>query len=257
MIISASRRTDMPAWQFPQLKDKIEAMDPTEIDCIVFWTKCPSWRFKEWLPELEARGINYYFSFTLNNYEKEIEPKVPKLETRIQVFKNLADYVGPERMVWRYDPIIVDGGELTVDFHLDNLWMLMTQLQGYTHRLVFSFLDYYGKVQSNMYNKLPGRSFRDIHGGNNQEVAERICAYIAAAAPEYDMEPRSCSEANLLEKYGIKQNACIDGELIHRLFGVDVPEKDPKQRKECLCVKSIDIGDYRTCKYGCVYCYAS
>lgn len=257
MIISASRRTDMPAWQFPVLKEKIEAMNPATISCIVFWTKCPSRRFLNWLPELDTRGLNYYFSFTLNNYEKKIEPKVPNLATRLQVFKNLSDYMGPERMVWRYDPIIVDDGDLTVDFHKQNLDMLMTELTGYTFRLVFSFLDMYGKVQSNLYRKLPGRSFRDIHGGNNQEVAEELCRFIGQRAPSYGMEPRSCSEANLLKKYNIQQNACIDGDLIHRLFGVGVPGKDPKQRRDCLCAESVDIGKYRTCQYACTYCYAS
>ena len=71
------------------------------------------------------------------------------------------------------------------------------------------------------------------------------------------MELATCCEAIDLDKYGIKHNSCIDGELIKKLFGIEVSDKRDAQREHCGCIKCNDIGAYNTCKHQCKYCYAT
>mgnify|MGYP002798469658 FL=1 len=132
MIISASRRTDIPTyyseWFFNRLKEEYVlvrnpmnihqiskiSLSPNVVDGIVFWTKNP-------IPMLnriaELKKYNFYFQFTLNAYGKDVEPKIPsKKEVIIPAFQKLSEIVGKERVVWRYDPIFFNK-KYTVDYH--------------------------------------------------------------------------------------------------------------------------------------------
>ena len=77
------------------------------VDCIVFWSKNPR-PFLKFLPEIRRMGYPFYFQFTLNPYEQAIEQNLPSLEERIDTFHHLSAMIGPERIVWRYDPVIID-----------------------------------------------------------------------------------------------------------------------------------------------------
>ena len=85
VIISASRSTDIPAfyakWFFNRLAKGYcvwynpfnqQPMYVSFKNCkvIVFWTKNPA-PIIPYLPELDKRGIHYYFQVTLNDYEQE------------------------------------------------------------------------------------------------------------------------------------------------------------------------------------------
>ena len=81
MIVSVSRRTDIPAfyseWFFNRIKERsvqvknpmnpkqmrIVSLRPEDVDCFVFWSKNP-------LPMVEKRDLlkeyGFYFQFTLN-----------------------------------------------------------------------------------------------------------------------------------------------------------------------------------------------
>jgi len=108
MIISVSRRTDIPAfyskWFFNRIKEGYVlvpnpynpkmisrvSLDPAVVDCIVFWTKNPN-------PMIEQfdrlKDYKYYFQFTLNPYGKDIENHLPSVQKRINIFKRLtAEY---------------------------------------------------------------------------------------------------------------------------------------------------------------------
>ena len=58
---------------------------------------------------MEALGFRqYYFQFTLNDYVREgLEPNVPPVAERIDTFKRLADRIGKERVMWRFDPLML------------------------------------------------------------------------------------------------------------------------------------------------------
>ena len=123
MIISASRRTDIPAfyseWFLNRIKERYVLvpnpynpnmisrvnLDPAVIDCVVFWTKNP-------VPMIDKldrlQDYKYYFQFTLNPYGTELESKLPPLQKRIDTFKRLSDKIGREKVVWRYDPILTN-----------------------------------------------------------------------------------------------------------------------------------------------------
>ena len=157
VIISASRSTDIPAY-FPKWfatrfnggrgyvkwfnpfnqKPVFVSFEKTKV--IVFWTKNPK-PLIPYLPQLDAAGVHYYFHFTLNDYQQEnLEPNVPSLESRIQTFKELASLLGPERIVWRFDPVLFTK-TLTPRELATRIFKISKKLKGCTNRLVFSFID--------------------------------------------------------------------------------------------------------------------
>ena len=154
MIISASRRTDIPnyysEWFLNRIKEGYlyvrNPMNPCQIskiplspelvDCIVFWTKNP----EPMLGRLEAlKDYRYYFQFTLTGYGRDIEAGIPhKKNNMIPVFQRLSRMIGKERVIWRYDPILFTD-RYTPDYHLSAFEQIAEALQEYTSKCVISF----------------------------------------------------------------------------------------------------------------------
>lgn len=264
MILSVSRRTDVPAffseWFFNRLKEGYVltrnpmnfhqvsriSLSPEATEGIVFWTKDPS----PMLPRLdELAGYSYYFHFTLNPYGPDVEPGVPVKESRaVPAFRELAEKIGSGRVVWRYDPVF-SVEERGLEYHVENFARLARLLKGYTEKCVFSFLDLYPSITA----KLSAAGIRPL--GDNEKLA--FAENAAKAAAENGMKLESCAEGAGLEKFGIGKSRCIDGELLERISGRPLKyRKDPGQRPECGCAASVDAGAYGTCKAGCLYCYA-
>lgn len=264
MILSVSRRTDIPAfyseWFFNRIKEgyvyvrnpmnihqvsRIK-LSPDVIDCIVFWSKNPSPMLNR-LHELD--GYMYYFQFTINPYDMGIEQNVPTKNRIIETFKELAYKIGPERVIWRYDPIILTDN-ITLDYHIRYFEEIAKRLQGYTKTCVISFLDLYKKTERNLRNS----SARELA----QSEMLKIATHISHIAHRYGITVQSCAEKIELDCIGIRHGHCIDSVLIEDLLGVKlVVSKDKNQRPECGCVQSIDIGEYNTCGHNCKYCYAN
>lgn len=264
MILSVSRRTDIPAfysdWFFNRLKEGFAlvrnpmnihqvskvALSPEVIDCIVFWSKNP----KPMLARLdELKDYMYYFQFTINPYDRGLELGVPRKEGIISTFKELSEKIGPKRVVWRYDPILLTEN-MGVDYHVRYFEEIAKRLEGYTNTCVISFVDLYQKTQRN----LKDTTAREPSQNEMIEIAKELCVI----ARKYGINIQTCAEEIALESVGIKHGKCIDGALIEGLLDVKlVVDKDPNQRKECGCVQSIDIGEYNTCAHGCKYCYAN
>ena len=124
MIISASRRTDIPShfsrWFMNRLKENFVyvknpfntkqiskiILTPEYVDCIVFWTKNAE-NLLPYLQEIKGMGYQYYFQFTLTSYDSSIERGVPKKASVLETFKRLSDKIGKEKVIWRYDPIFL------------------------------------------------------------------------------------------------------------------------------------------------------
>lgn len=275
MILSASRRTDIPAffgeWWMNRIKEgyvywvhpfnpkqvKVISLAPQDVDAIVFWTKNPQ-PFLKYLDEMDSRGYRYYFTFTLNDYPKELEPNVPKVEARIETFQQLSEKIGPKKVIWRYDPIIISS-TTPFDYHLQKISSISNDLKGYTHRLVISFLDFYAKTNNKLkkLQKAHGIRFMDIREKNYREEMISFCWNVQHICAENGIEVVSCAEKADLTEAGIQPGSCIDGELLEKLFYLGkVYKKDSNQRPECGCVQSVDIGVYNTCLFDCQYCYA-
>lgn len=264
MILSVSRRTDVPAfyseWFLNRIREgyacvrnpmnyhQVSRIDirPDVTDCIVFWTKNPAPMMSK-LDEL--KDYHYYFQFTLNPYGKNIETAVARKNGIIDVFKSLSDKIGPERVVWRYDPIFFTN-EIDTDYHLLYFEKLSSMLKGYTQRCIISFLDLYKKTERNMSGT--GAYAPD------EATMRRIATEFSAIGKGINLEIQSCAETIDLDKHGVSHGHCVDRELIEQIVGYHLEvKKDPNQRKECGCVESIDIGEYNTCMHHCLYCYAN
>jgi len=233
---------------------KYVSLDPEDVDVIVFWTKHAG-TFRKKLHILDDLGYKYYFQHTLVQYNKEIETRVPQYEKLQEDFIELADKVGPKKIIWRYDPIIISK-EYSPQRHIELFGKIAEKVRGATNRVVISIVDYYQKTLRNMktYN---------IHGALDEHPEDRIgfddfIKSLADISIANGLEIKSCSEPIDMEEYGVKHGKCIDDEYIKNIFDLDVThKKDPGHRIECGCVQSIDIGVYDTCLHGCQYCYAT
>lgn len=307
IIISASRSTDIPAFYAEWFVNRLKAgyvvwynpfnQQPVRVSfekcrAVVFWTKNPK-PIIPYLHELDERGIRYYFQVTLNDYVSEgFEPNVPSVEERVETFKTLSDKIGKERVIWRFDPLIVTP-QLTPRDLLKKIWHVGNLLKGYTDKLVFSFVDVaaYRKVQSNMVKETllftkDNVASAEMTEEQRMEIVEGLVKIRDAWHKDgWDVALATCGENMDYENYDIEHNRCIDGELMKRIFADDEefvyylhslkwPErdifgqlppiptkvknvKDSGQRKACGCMVSKDIGMYNTCRHLCVYCYAN
>lgn len=308
VIISASRSTDIPAfyakWFFNRLaKGYCVWYNPfnqqpmyisfARTKAIVFWTKNPK-PIIEYLPELDKQGIHYYFQVTLNDYTNEdFEPNVPSVKNRVETFKQLSDLIGKEKVIWRFDPMIVTP-QITPEVLLQRVETIGNMLKGYTDKLVFSFVDVaaYKKVQNNLvketnYFTADTVNTAEMNAFQREEIVKGLVELRDNWKRQgWNLSLATCAENIDLEAYGIEHNRCIDGELMKRLFADDtdfiyylntgcMPEKDlftqseslltrtatqmkdKGQRKACGCMVSKDIGMYNTCRHLCIYCYAN
>lgn len=298
IIISASRSTDIPAfyadWFMERLKEGyVKWYNPfngvplyvafKKTRLIVFWSKNP----KPMLPhldELDKICPNYYFQFTLNDYFKAgIEPRVPCVEDRIDTFLRLSKRLGRDRVVWRFDPLVLTD-KLDTQTLLARIERIGDQIAPHAARLVFSFIDInaYKKVSGNL--EKGGVIAREFKRDEMLQLAEGI----SKLAKGWSIPVGTCAEEIPLEQFGIEHNRCVDDRLMVKCFSHDealmkfigaefVPgapllgepdrwelsntahskHKDRGQREACGCIMSKDIGEYNTCPHLCHYCYAN
>jgi hypothetical protein len=265
MLLSVSRRTDIPnyysEWFFNRIKEgflqvrnpmnehqvsKID-LSPEVIDCIIFWTKNPA-PMLERLDEL--KDYKYYFQFTLTGYEKDMEPALPnKREELIPTFKRLSEKIGSDKVIWRYDPILLNE-KYSREYHIKTFGEIADSLNGYTERVVISFVDLYAKTM------------RNTDGMNVKRMTEAemigMTKGMVKIANRNHMEIETCAEQIELSHIGVRHGSCIDRELIEKIIGCKIAgAKDKNQRAGCGCLESVEMGTYHTCKNGCKYCYAN
>lgn len=273
VIISASRRTDIPAYHFNWFMQKINrgylyrihpylgiksknktSLAPGDILAIFFWTKNPAPSFSG-LKTLMEMDYQLYFHYTINSYGPELEPGIPPLKERLQSMKTLASIVGKDRIIWRYDPIILSN-KYSISWHLKEFNQLADAVCLYCRRVIISFYDPYRKSIPRMvpFGVLGGVNKSELWSNETASFVDRL----AHTAQKRGLEIQSCAEDLPLNKSGVKAGACIDIDLINRIQDTSYYSvKDPRQRENCLCTSSVDIGLYNTCCSGCLYCYAN
>lgn len=263
MILSASRRTDIPALYGEWFMNRLRAgyvltrnpmrptavtrvpLSPDDVDCIVFWTKNAA-PFLPYLDELDSYGYRYYFQYTVTAYGRDMEPGLPDREGILSSFCALSDRLGPERVLWRYDPVILNR-DYDVRRHASRFEALCSLLSSRTARCTFSFPTPYAKLKSNPL-------LRSLTDGEKAA----LCETLSASASRHGLPLCLCADEGDYSEYGVGRARCIDGGLIDRLCGRRVGAKpDRGQRPNCGCVKSVDIGMYHSCTNNCLYCYAN
>lgn len=271
MIVSASRRTDIPAFFGPWFAERVRAgfcqvpnpfnprqvsrisLLPEDVDAVFFWTRHPR-SLTPRLSVLDERRIPYFFLFTLLDYPRFLEPGASPPAERLDAFRALSDRLGPDRVIWRYDPIVL-GNWTDSDFHRETFARLAGSLAGRARRCIVSWMDAYPKVRRRLAPlEKRGLILEDWdplrHGP--------LMADLARIGDEHGIRLQSCGEAADWRPFGISPGACVDGALPERLFGAPNPgRKDAGQRSRCRCAPSRDIGMYDTCGFGCRYCYAT
>lgn len=268
MIISASRRTDIPAFYSEWLLNRLRAgyvqvknpmnprqisqlsLRPETVDCIVFWTKNAAPMMNK-LDVMDAMGYKYYFQWTITPYGRDIEPKLPEKIKILESFKRLSEKIGSQRIVWRYDPVIVCG-RFPVEYHLREFAKMCRELAGYTKQCIFSYVDLYAKIKKGL--KVQNLQDTVLCDGVMCHIAEEF----AATARLYGLSLATCAEQLDLQQFGIAHAACIDKQRIEEITGYRLKTpKEENQRSYCRCIQSVDIGAYDSCIHGCVYCYAN
>lgn len=259
MIISASRRTDIPAlypeWFMNRLRarevlvpnpynrKKISriTLSPDTVDCLVFWTKNPE-PILPYLEEIDSMGYKYYFQVTITDYGNDIEVNAPDMSDVMASFILMSEMIGKNKMDWRFDPILLND-KYTIEYHLEKFEMMCRWLHKSTTRCITSFVDSY---KGSIYPEL------------KKKEIEKLAEGMSRIAESYKFPLYTCAEKMDLSKYGIQHASCIDKNKIHKLIGYKVDlKKDAGQRKECGCIESTDIGMYESCTHGCKYCYAN
>lgn len=266
MVISASRRTDIPAFYTPWFFHRLEegfayvrnpinfrqiskvSLTRDSVDCFVFWSKDPEPMISR-LPVLMEQGFPFYFQFTLTPYDRDMELCLREKSAITKTFQNLSKLIGSDNIIWRYDPVILND-KYNLTFHQRAFEEYASRLCGYTKVCNISFVDIYQKLKKQKDQKL----LRDI----NTEEMSLLAEYFASVGEKYGIAVRSCCEEVIADIPGIGKASCIDAELISRLLNKPIKKsKAASQRPGCSCMDSIDIGAYNTCGNGCLYCYAN
>lgn len=274
-IISASRRTDIPAFYYKWLQEALyneavivsNPMFPSKkntvslrqdsIHSIVLWSK----NFKNVLdnPGL-LDNYNLYFQYTITNFSKFLEPYVPDYNETLKTLDGLIKRYRPEQFNIRFDPIIIstkgeknptpDNPEQARLNSFEQLCKDLKTLGMDNCRITTSYLSLYGHVAENI-----AKSGLDItHLDMNGQI--EFTKKMVEIADKYNRTIYTCS-CPILEKVpGTKKSSCIDGKLLQELFGGKCSiANDSGQRDECGCSKSTEIGGYLPCGHKCKYCY--
>jgi len=280
-VISASRRTDIPAFYMNWFMRRIQRgffevknpynqkvttvpAAPDAVHTIVFWSK----NFGPFIEggygqALAAVGYNLFFNFTINSDVQLLEPQVPPLRERLKQLDNLCNIFGPQCINWRFDPICFyktrqgDSRDNLNDFFV----IAERASRCGIRRCISSFMDDYPKIKKRTatmpefaFIDPPLEAKRDILLDMDKTLtAKHINLYI-------------CCEKEVLEILpggtGIKKSACVPNHLLFELFGGNLSlKKDTGQRINagCGCMVSADIGSYQQhpCYHNCLFCYAN
>ena len=249
MIINVGGRTDIVNYYTPWLLNRLSegyaysrnpfarenvyklSLKPEDVDCLLFCSK-------NYQPILKHIGVidekyNILCNYTITAYGKDIEPKVPSINQSIKTLKQLSDIVGSNKILWRYDPILLTK-EYTVEKHLETFEYMAEMISPLVYRCIFSFVDMYKKVEENMPEIIP----------LTLDDKERLLKGIGAneSYEQYNIHAAGCTTREILEQ-------------AHNVVYKNV--KANGIRENCHCIPSRDIGAYNSCLSECKYCYAN
>ncbi|MBM85413.1 MAG: DNA repair photolyase [Rhodospirillaceae bacterium] len=268
MIISASYRTDIPAFHAEWFAERFSAgfcevrnpysnatthvsLAHENVDGFVFWTR----RLTPFLPmlnRLKDIGAAFVVHYTITGYPRELEPALPTWQHAVREVAGAARQFGPRTFVWRYDPVLLTS-ITPPSFHRENFSQLAKILTGEVDEVILSFAHIYQKTRRNIERAANhhGFTWRDPESGEKRA----LLADLAAIAAKTGLRPTLCAQPELSID-GLEPARCIDAARLSDVKGKPVVAREKSHRTGCLCAESRDIGAYDTCVHGCVYCYA-
>ncbi len=258
MIISASYRTDIPAYHgdwFARMraagavsvknpyggKPYRVSLRPEDVDGYVFWTRNAA----PFLDQLESLTAPFVMQYTITGYAKDLEPAVPDWRRAVEVVTELQRKWGNRAAVWRYDPIALTDA-MDAAFHRANFARLAAQLSSLVDEVTVSFMQPYAKSKRNLARA--GIAWRDPPPDEKQALADDL----AEIADAHGLGLTACTQPGL----DLPPARCIDLDRLSAIAGRPIAGKTKGNRPGCLCAESRDIGWYDSCAQGCVYCYA-
>lgn len=229
---------------FPNNISKI-SLNPKDVDCLMFCSK----NYKSMLKYMKEINEKYRIicHYTITAYDKDVEPYVPSIDESIKTLIELSKIVGKEKVLWRYDPILLTE-KYTVEKHLKTFEYMAKQIAPYVQRAIFSFVEMYKKLDYNMPEIIPF----------TEEDKSKILEGIGKISKKYNLYIQTCGSDENYEQYGIHLSGCTTPEILEQANNVKYKNiKAKPMRKGCHCIPSRDIGAYDTCLNGCKYCYAN
>ncbi|MDR5694375.1 MAG: DUF1848 family protein [Armatimonadota bacterium] len=272
-VISISRRTDIPRFYLEWLREALQrgevtyvhpgagprtvSLLPEHVHTLVFWSKDYGLFLRDGVLHEALKRYSVYFHFSITGMGGSfLEPLVPPADVALEQMKALARTWGPERIEWRFDPILhweIDGRVFSNAEQFQKLAPAVRKIG--VGRCTFSFATLYRKVHPR------SRRFGFRYVDPNDEQKTEILKEMVATASSLGITLYSCADSRWTLVEGIRDARCIDANLLSQLHPKHEPApggKDPSQRKECLCTPSVDVGSYtQACSLGCMYCYAN
>lgn len=263
MILNTGSRTDIPAFYSEWFYNRIQAgevlvrnpydlnavtryrLTPDVVDGICFCTKDPA----PMLPRLsELSAFRQLWHVSVTPYGRDVEPGVPDKRAVLKSVQELSDLIGPQRVVWRYDPIFLSERYPT-DYHFRAFEQMASTLEGYTGQVIISFIDLYQKTKKNF------PEVREVSFPEQEQIARKL----VSLAGEHGMKVIACLEDARLAAFGVDVSGCMTQEKVEEALGIrlKVPAGKTNARKGCACLLGGDIGMYNTCSHFCRYCYAN
>ncbi len=271
-VISASRRTDIPAFYlnwfverikqgfvevrnpfFPQNTKRVD-LSPQQVEWIVFWSR----NYAHFLRKRDHfADYQLYFHFTILSpsvFEKSPMP----LAKQLQQLEQLVSLYGAQRINWRYDPLLFwqEGQSIQSNFKAQEFAFLAKEISALgLERCTISVATPYQKFKQRLKQRLP--HFRLL--SESEPIVRQTVTQLVEIAQTYNIQIEACCSDFLLTMANLKKAACIDGQRLNQLSAQRVSQAKAPSRAQCACTRSIDIGDYQKqpCYFGCMYCYAN
>ena len=272
-VISASRRTDIPAYYLHWFMEKIREgavtiqnpfyktnykkvdLTPRSVEWIVFWSR----NYSNFLRHSTFfNAYRLFFHFTVVSHHPFLEKVNMSPSKVLGQMEKLVTYFGSDKIIWRYDPIVCWQDRDSIESNYDAIEFKRYCQEFSTmgiDKCYFSYVTDYSKFRKRFNSKFPDKKI--VPAGHNK--IHKIVGEMRRISAEYDITLYSCCN-DLLIGTNTEKGSCISGSLLNNLTGRKiVSEAKAPTRNDCGCTRSIDIGDYhkQPCYFGCIYCYAN
>ncbi len=253
-VVSASRRVDMVAGYRDELMETLERdWPPDRVHTLVVWTKVPpALASDRALTDFLSRYDQIFLHLTVTGLGGTVlEPFAPPWAESIAALPALIDFAhGTDRIRLRFDPLVEV--ETAAGETISNIG-LFEEVVGAGARLGLrdvstSWVTSYRKVSS----RLRARGMRLVE--RDDARMEATWERVYALAGSMKVRIHACCVP------GLPRSRCIDGELLSALHPKGracSTRRAADQRPLCGCTESYDVGWYKSCPTGCVYCYGN